>query len=164
MSDRHDSISSDGLDASTRPIVELLMLRTEHLRRRPGLCDRVMDAVEREIDAPVVAGRIGPSREWRIAALAAVVMLLLVGFIASIMVRGDRAIEAAPQSTDFVALADASPAERMLIALLDDPGLAGQRERAEIIEEMLPGCGVQLDDLDRELRRIIGDATIGAGR
>lgn len=146
-------------DPTLAALVERLDARGRRLSVRDGLTERVLAAVERERLAPTVAGRIERSAIRRWVALAASLLLMVGGLVVAMLVlRGDRGAWHDPAAPMTLTLAEASPAERLLVALADEsvPGAAAAHR--EIIEEILPGAAVQYDELDQELKRILGAA------
>lgn len=156
MNHRIDSVPSVSEDGSLREIERLLHRRAERLRQRPGLAERVMGAIERELNAPVVIGRIEPSWRHRMAALAAVVVLLVLGFVAARLLRTEHSARESP--IDLAAIAEAPIAERLLVALLEESQRDLPAARTPLIEQLIPGSAVQFDELDQELHAILGRA------
>lgn len=153
MSRQHDPAEAPELEAVTR----LLAHRAELLRDRPGLCDRVFHAVEREIDAPIVVASIGTAQWHRSLAIAAGV-LLACGLVATLVLRGEGRSSASPGSYETLAVADGSNAERVLIAIMGSTESGASVDGAAMLDEFIPGSSVQLDELDREMSVLIGES------
>ncbi len=146
-----------------RGLVERLDARGRRLRDRAGLTDRVLGAVQRELEAPVVVARLGPPALRRWSAMAAALVVVIGGLVVALMLRGDRTPSADAGAPEMLVVADASSAERLLVALVDPSRPSTDDERQALMEEILPGSTVQLDELDQELRRIIGSSGNGGG-
>lgn len=145
---------SPGFDAITR----LLAQRTDHLSRRDGLCDRVFARVELELQAPMVLASIGPA-QWRRSLAIAAGLLLACGVVATLVLNNNTETTRSPVRSEALVVADGSHAERMLIALIEPASDVRSGDRAAIIDEILPSSSVQLDELDREMRALLGQAT-----
>ncbi|MBM4112560.1 MAG: deoxyribodipyrimidine photo-lyase [Phycisphaerae bacterium] len=151
--DRFDE--QTGIDPQLREVVARLEARGRRLRVRSGLADRIFAAVERELDAPAVVARVGPSPIRRWAALAAILTIVLAGLTTALLLRGGLTGREDPVRAETLVLAEASPAERLLVAFVDESVPGAASDRREFMEEILPGSTVRYDELDLELRRIL---------
>lgn len=153
--DHADPFSGDSGAGDDR-LERLLSRRAARLQHRPGLCDRVFAAVERKLEAPAVVASIGP-RRWR-RALAAAALVLSCGVVVTLVLRSERSDGTNTAGGDSTLIvAEGSHAERMLVALIDPAGSAETINPRAIIDEILPGSGVDIDELDLELRAIMGE-------
>jgi len=152
MSMQHDPTEAPEFEA----VVRRLAQRAERLQVRPGLCDRVADAVEREIDSSMVLASIGPA-PWRRSLAIAAGVLLACSVVSTMVLRGNGRVVDAPRTTETLVFADGSHAERVLIALMGSTSDSVPSDGAAIIEELLPGCNVRLDELDLEMRELMGE-------
>lgn len=159
--DHADSHSTD-VGARDARLEQLLAMRAERLQRRPELCNRVFAAVERELEAPAVIATIGAAR-WRRSLAVAAALLLACGVVATIVLRGEprREMNAGGSGSTLI-VAEGSHAEQMLVALVDPASGADSIDPRAIIDEILPGSGVDIDELDLELRAIIDESRRGS--
>lgn len=157
----------DPFNLSTLEVEALLARRTEGLCHRPGLCDRVQAAVEREVmamqsaDGAQVLAVIGAPRWRRSLAFAAGVMLAC-GTLATLVLHGGHAASMRHRTVDglsvTMAMASSSRAEQMLLALSGAKVAPGGVEASSIIEEILPAGAMRLGDLDAEMRALLAEA------
>jgi len=154
--DHADSHTGDSGAVDER-LERLLELRSARLQSRAGLCDRVFAAVERELEAPAVVSSIGVTR-WRRSLAAAAALLLMCGVVATLVLRGEPGNDSNTTGGDaMLIVAEGSHAERMLVALIDPASSAERIDPRAIIDEILPGSGVEFDELDLELRAIFSE-------
>jgi len=152
----------DPIQHSDPTIDRLLARYAARLRTRPGLSDRILAAVERELEAPAVLASIGGAR-WRRSLAAAAVVLIACGVAASLVLRSSSRGDGGAPTTDLLMVAEGSHAERMLVALAGAADDDASMQRHSMLDEIIPGSGVQFEELDREVRLLLGESA-RAGR